>query len=98
VAAFAYILLPVSGLIAYFTGRTARMRLHGLQAVFLGAAWPAALYAGSAVSARVTQITWALGALLWVALMGAAAFGKDLRLPLVGPRLQRVAAASPRGH
>ncbi len=97
-AALAYILLPVSGLIAYFTGPTARIRFHGLQAVFLGAAWPVALYAGSAVSARVTQITWALGALLWVVLMGAAAFGKDVRVPLVGPTLQRVAAASPKGH
>jgi uncharacterized membrane protein len=98
VAALAYILLPISGLIAYFAGRTARMRLHGLQAVVLGAVWPVALYAGSAVSARVTQITWALGALLWVVLMGAAAFGRDLRLPLVGSTLQRVAAVSPKGH
>ena len=97
-AALAYILLPVSGVIAYFMGRTARMRLHGLQAVVLGAMWPAALYAGSAVSARVTQITWALGALVWLVLMGAAAFGRDLRLPLVGPTLQRVAAASPKAH
>jgi uncharacterized membrane protein len=97
VAALAYILLPISGLIAYFTGRTARMRLHGLQAVFLGAAWPLVLYASSAVSPRVTQVTWALGALLWLVLMGAAALGRDLRLPLVGPALQRVAAASPKG-
>jgi uncharacterized membrane protein len=96
VAALAYILLPISGLIAYFTGRTPRMRLHGLQAVFLGAVWPAVLYACSAVSPRVTQIAWAAGALMWLVLMGAAAVGRDLRLPVVGPTLERVAATSPK--
>jgi uncharacterized membrane protein len=98
VAALAYVLLPVSGLIAYFTGRTTRMRLHGLQAVVLGAVWPAVLYASSEVSPAVTQATWGLGAVFWIALMGAAAVGRDLRLPLVGRLLERVAAVSPKGR
>ncbi len=95
-AALAYVLLPVSGLIAYFRGRTARIRLHGLQAVFLGAVWPAVLYACAAVSPGATQAAWIVGGVVWLALMGTAAAGRDLRLPLIGRALERVAASSPK--
>jgi uncharacterized membrane protein len=95
-AALAYVLLPISGLVAYFTGRSSRMRLHGLQAVALGAAWPAALYGCSAISPGAAQVAWAVGGVVWLALMGAAAVGRDLRLPVIGSALQRVAAVPPK--
>ena len=38
----AYVLLPLSGMLAYFNGTSVRMRFHGLQAIALGALWPAA--------------------------------------------------------
>ncbi len=90
-AALAYVLLPVSGLVAFLRGRSARVRLHGLQAVLLGALWPACLYLGSAITPGVTQAVFAVGALVWVAVIGAAAFGVDLWLPGVGGPIARSA-------
>lgn len=95
-AALAYLLLPVSGLAAYLLSKTARVRMHGLQAITVGAAWPAAIYAGSAVSAVATRIAFAAGALIWLALLVATALGKDPRLPLIGRFLERAAAEPPR--
>jgi uncharacterized membrane protein len=94
VAALAYVLLPVSGLVAYLTGSTPRMRFHGLQAIAFGAAWPVLLYAATWTSPGVTQVIFLLGFLLWMALIVAAALGRDLQLPLVASRL-RSAAETP---
>lgn len=95
-AALAYLFLPVSGLAAYLLSNTARVRIHGLQAITVGAAWPAAIYAASAVSAVATRIVFVAGALTWIALLVATALGKDPRLPLIGRHLERAAAEPPR--
>ena len=94
--ALAYVLLPVSGLIAYLLGPDARVRFHGLQAIALGLAWPLGLYAASAVSATATQIVFVVGAAAWLVLLVGAAVGRDPRLPLAGRRLERAAEADPR--
>ena len=95
-AALAYVLLPVSGLIAYLKGSSPRIRFHGLQAILLGLLWPLALYACAYVSPGATQACFAVGAVVWVLFAGAAAFGADPRVPLVGGSLRRAAAADPR--
>jgi uncharacterized membrane protein len=92
--ALAYLLLPVSGMLAYFNGTSARMRFHGLQAIVLGAAWPAALYGGSAVSPAATRAVAVAGAAVWLLLIVTAALGFDL-----GPRaLKRWAEESPKAR
>jgi uncharacterized membrane protein len=95
-AALAYVLLPVSGVLAYFNGSDTRMRFHGLQAITLGLLWPAFLYAASVLSTLATQIVWILGAATWLTLMAVAGFGKDIRLPLIGRPLQHAARRSPK--
>ncbi len=89
-AALAYLLLPISGGIAYFAARTPRVRLHGLQAALLGALWPASLYAGASVSPGVTQVVFVVMGVIWLVVMASAALGKDLWLPGVGRLLTRV--------
>ena len=89
-AALAYVLLPVSGLIAYSMGASSRTRFHGLQAVVLGLKWPLALYAASFLSPVVTQLVFAAGLAAWLWLLVATAAGRDPRLPVVGNYLQRV--------
>jgi uncharacterized membrane protein len=91
VAAFAYVLLPVSGLIAYLKGATARTRFHGLQAIVFGAVWPVLLFAATWTTPLVTQVVGAAGALLWIALVVTTAVGRDLQLPLVGGSLRTAA-------
>jgi uncharacterized membrane protein len=93
VAALAYVLLPVTGLIAYVKGSRVRTRLHGLQAIVLGLVWPAALYAASTVSPGGTQLVFVVGAVVWLFLVVAVALGRDPVLPGLG-RLLRWAAAS----
>jgi uncharacterized membrane protein len=95
VAALAYVLLPVSGLIAYLTGSTPRTRFHGLQAIALGAVWPILLYAATWTSPGVTQVVFLFGLLSWIALLVAAALGRDLELPLLGSRLRKIAEMPP---
>ena len=92
--AFAYLLLPLSGTIAYLKGRTARVRFHGLQAVVIGVVWPAALYVATLVSPGPTQVVYAIGALVWIGFLLATLMGRDPRLPLVGAGLERFAAAA----
>ena len=94
-ASFAYLLLPVSGAIAYLMSRNARTRFHGLQAIAYGTLWPLLLYGGSAVSPGATQLVFGLGAVIWLALMVGAALGKNPAFPLLGPVLKRVAEAPP---
>ncbi|MDQ3753032.1 MAG: hypothetical protein M3333_09130 [Actinomycetota bacterium] len=89
-AALAYLLLPISGGIAYFFARTPRVRLHGAQAVLLGALWPAGLYAGARVSPGVTQAVFVVMGVIWLVVMSLAALGKDLWLPGMGRLLDRV--------
>ncbi|MBA3630656.1 MAG: hypothetical protein H0W55_13475 [Actinobacteria bacterium] len=89
-AALAYLLLPISGGIAYFAADSPRVRLHGLQAALLGALWPAALYAGTRVSPGVTQAVFVVMGVIWIVVMASAAVGKDLWLPGLGRLLDRV--------
>jgi uncharacterized membrane protein len=95
-AALAYLLLPVTGLLAYFNSASVRVRFHGLQAVLLGLIWPLAIYGFSALSAGAGLVAWAGGAVVWLGLMLTTAAGLDPRLPLVGPYLRRAAAQAPR--
>jgi uncharacterized membrane protein len=95
-AALAYLLLPVTGLVAYSLGSESRMRFHGLQAIVLGFVWPVALYGASALSPAVTRIVFAFGALVWLGLLVATAMGRDPRLPGIGSFLEGAAAESPR--
>jgi uncharacterized membrane protein len=91
VAGLAYLLLPISGAIAYFAGRTPRVRLHGLQATLLGAMWPAAMYAGARISPGVTQAAALIMGVIWLVVMFSAAAGKDLWFPGLARLLDRVA-------
>jgi uncharacterized membrane protein len=80
-AALAYLLPPLSGLLVYSMGRNQRARFHGLQAVVFGFLWPAAIYVGSLAGPTGTRVVFALGALVWIALLGMTALGRDPRLP-----------------
>lgn len=90
-AALAYVLLPLSGLTAFFMASSPRVRLHGLQSVLIGALWPGALYAGSAITPGATQAVFVAGVLIWLVIMGAAALGIDLWLPGIGGPVARAA-------
>ena len=94
--ALAYILLPVSGLVAYLTGRSRRVRLHGLQAIALGLVWPAALYGCTYLTPGATQICAVLGGVVWIGFLAAAALGADPLIPLLGRYLERAARDDPR--
>jgi uncharacterized membrane protein len=94
-AALAYALLPLSGLIAYSMGTSERVRFHGLQAIVVGLAWPLLLYAASALAPIATQIVFALGCLVWLWLFVASAIGRDPALPFLGRRLARATGADP---
>lgn len=87
-AALAYVLLPVTGLVAFFAGDE-RARAHGFQAVVMGVAWPLLLYLCSLVSSGVTQIAFVAGAALWLFMIVATALGRDPKLPLVGTWVSR---------
>jgi uncharacterized membrane protein len=95
-AALAYLLLPVSGLTAYLLSEQPRVRAHGLQAITLGALWPAALFAGSAISPAATRVAFAAGGFTWLVLLIGTALGRNPRLPLIGRFLERAAAQPPR--
>ena len=94
--ALAYLVPPISGLIAYFKSRTARGRFHGLQSVLFGLLWPASLYGFSALSPGATQVAFVAGAIVWVLLLGVTAFGADPRVPGTGSLLERWTAEAPR--
>lgn len=91
-AALAYLVPPVSGLVAFLTAAEGRVRFHGLQSIALGTVWPAAIYLGSAVTPALTRIAFLVGALVWVLLLVSAAVGKDLGLPGLSDRLRAVAS------
>lgn len=90
-AAFAYLVLPLTGLIAYFSGSTPRTRWHGLQAIVLGAVWPALLYLASALNESLVLPVAAGGAAVWLLFLAGAALGRDPSLPLFGPKLRELA-------
>jgi len=96
-AGAAYLLLPVTGLIAYLSGREARTRFHGLQSILLGLLWPVALYAATLGPPVVVQLVFGVGGILWLAFLIAAGVGRDPRLPLVSDALARLAAVGLRG-
>ena len=91
-AAFAYLLLPVSGLIAFLTGRDARSRFHGLQAITLGLVWPIVLYAAALGPAVAVQVVFAAGAVVWVAFLVTTMFGRNPRIPALGSYLESLSA------
>ena len=80
-AAFAYVLLPLSGLIAFLVGDDPRMRFHGLQAIAVGLVWALAAYVASWIAPPVTLAVFLAGALLWLILILSTLLGRDLRLP-----------------
>jgi uncharacterized membrane protein len=96
VAALAYLLLPLSGLLAYLLADDSRLRVHGLQAITVGTLWPVAIYGASAVSPTATRIAFAVGVVTWIVLLVGAALGRNPRLPLIGRFLERAAAEPPR--
>ena len=89
----AYVLLPVTGLLAYFTAGQSRTRFHGLQAIVLGLVWPLALYIAALGPAILVQLVFAVGALTWLAFLVLAAFGRNPRLPFVAGVLEHLAGA-----
>ena len=90
-AALAYLVLPVTGLLAYFSGHTPRVRWHGLQAIVLGALWPALLYLAAAVEESLVLPVTIGGAAVWLLFLAGAALGRDPSLPWLGPKLRDLA-------
>jgi hypothetical protein len=94
-AALAYVFPPLSGLAAYVWGSRDRTRWHGLQAVLLGALWPAALVACSLWTPGATQVAFFAGLGIFVLLFATTLFGGDLLVPGLGRRLRAWAAERP---
>jgi len=90
-AGAAYLLLPVTGLIAYLTSEESRIRFHGLQAIFLGLLWPVGLYVAALGPPVLVQLVFAAGAVVWLVFLVAAAIGRDPRLPVFSSMLDRLA-------
>lgn len=90
-AAIAYSLLPLSGLIAFLVAKDPRVRFHGLQAIVVGTVWAGAIYVGSWLSSLVVRGVFVVGGLVWLALMATALFGLDVKLPGIGNALRRLA-------
>ena len=94
-AALAYLLPPLTGLLTYALGRDERARWHGLQSVVFGFAWPVLIYAASLAGATGTRVTFAAGALTWIGFFGLTVIGRNPRLP--GGRRLRSLVATPSG-
>jgi uncharacterized membrane protein len=90
VAALAYVLLPISGAIAFFVSESTRVRFHGFQAILYGVAWPALLYLASALSSGPTVVVALGGALGWAALIALTALGADPSIPGVRRLFERI--------
>jgi uncharacterized membrane protein len=88
----AYLLPPVSGFVAYTTGRSSRTRFHGLQAVWIGFIFPLVLYVASWITPTVTRVVLVLELLVWFAYLVGSAIGKDPSLPLAGKFSKRAAS------
>ena len=88
-AALAYLLPPLSGLVAYFKSSTARGRFHGVQSAIFGLLWPLSLYGASSITPGVTQVTFFAGVALWLVLLVVTALGKDPCIPGTASTLRR---------
>ena len=97
-AAFAYLLLPVTGLVAYLTGRDQRTRAHGLQAISIGLLWPVCLYLAALGPAVAVQAVFVIFTLVWLAFLLLTLFGRDPRLPIVGKALASLAETGTRAE
>jgi uncharacterized membrane protein len=95
-AALAYLLPPLTGLVAYFGSSSARIRWHGLQSILLGLLWPVGLFVGGLATPGVTRAAGGLGAAAWLTFLIGAATGRDPRWPLVGRWLAAAAQQKPR--
>ncbi len=93
----AYLLLPITGLVAYLKGATARVRFHGLQAIVYGFVWPASSILVAYLSGAGARVVFSLGGVVWLGLMVATSIGRDPKLPVVAGFLDRVAQESPGG-
>lgn len=91
-AALAYVLLPVSGALAFLLTGSTRVKAHGLQAIVIGTLWPVLLYGASAIAAALTWGVAVLGAVAWLGFLVLTATGRDPKLPVVGDWLFRVSA------
>ena len=87
-AALAYLLPPLSGLVAYLLAADARVRFHGLQSIVFGAAWVVLVYLGAVFSPGFTRVAFGVGGLVWLALLGTTASGFDVGLPGIAERLR----------
>ncbi len=94
-AALAYLFPPLSGLAAYMWGKSERTRGHGLQAVLLGALWPAALTLCSMWTPGATQVAFFTGLAVFVLLFGVTLIGRDLLIPGLSRKLRAWASESP---
>jgi len=90
-ATLAYVLLPLSGIAAFLSGGSVRTRTHGLQAILFGTVWPLGLYGASAVSAAMTKLVFAAGALIWAVLLVGTLAGRDPIIPGLRGVLRRAA-------
>jgi uncharacterized membrane protein len=90
-AALAYLLLPLTGMLAYFSGRSPRTRWHGLQAIVIGAVWPAFLYIASASNDSLVLPVAVVGSAIWLLFLAGAAIGRDPSIPWLGRRLRELA-------
>ena len=97
-AALAYLLLPVTGLVAYLTGRDLRTRFHGLQAITIGLLWPVAMYAASIGPPVAVQVVFGIGFVTWAGFLIATLAGRDPRLPGLAHRLEVLSVASSRAE
>lgn len=93
-AAVAYLLLPVTGLIVYGTTRDRRTRFHALQAIALGLAFPVVLFLASLGPPAIVQVTFVAGAVTWIGFLVTTAAGRDPRLPVIGRRLEILSVVS----
>jgi len=94
--ALAYLLPPVTGLVAYLLGSSARARRHGLQSVVFGVLWPAALLVASALDSGLALPLFGAGVVVWLVLLVATAAGADLHLPGTAGLLERASRSGPR--
>ena len=91
-AAFAYLLLPVTGLIATLAGRDQRARMHGLQAIFIGLGWAIAMYVAALGPAVAVQAVFGAGLLLWISFLALTLAGRDPKIPVLGRTFEALAA------
>ena len=96
-AALAYLLLPVTGLLAYLTGRDRRTRAHGLQAISIGLLWPVCLYVAALGPAVAVQVVFVIFTLVWLAFLLLTLLGRDPWLPIVGRKLAALAEEGTKG-